>query len=529
MALPERCQRTNRRLNWVVVLTNVVGAGLVVFYFQYVYIHEEYTSITGPWMDWVVLIVGLAALIGGGGMLSDYFMRPMYAWYYRAAAGEVAAPAPEPIRRMALNSPIGSALFTFGAWILASFLISFYSTVTLRSEFFLWDVFWRIWLGTQIAGVVTSVLSYFAVERVWRGELPLFFADGNLTSTPAFRMTVRRRMLILFIISTIPLLEMALLTSLQAVQMVSAPDPQSLLPNLLSLQVFWVTVGLLLSVALANTLGASLVDPLEEFSRRMQRVAQGSLSEIVPVTSNDEIGALGERFNDMTGSLLARQNELDTVYQISQDISASLELEQILRTLVERLGRMIPFDAAQVCLYDSQAGVLVEQAEARAQQLRLEHAGRVYLLGQGSTGWIGQNRCCLLVTDAQQHAGPALPEMPGGGSPGGYLGLALHIGDALVGTLELFSLAPQAFSEHDRQLLETVAPQLAIAVQNALQVQARERQYQVQIEQLRIEIDEARRSSQVKAITETDYYQRLRQSARELRRTMKEETTNEDG
>ena len=516
MNVPERCRRTNRRLFWIVVLTNVVGASLVVFYFQYVYIHN-YLSASNALLDSIVLGIGLVVLIGGGRILSDYVTRPINAWYYQAADGKVVAPAPESTRRMALNFPLWSALFTFGAWNLAALLISFYSTVTLISEKFLWGVFWRIWLGTQMAGVASSILNYFAVERAWRSELSLFFADGKLASTPAFHMTVRRRMLILFIMSTMPLLEMALLTTLQIFQMVNAPTPRAMFPNLISLQIFWVIVGVMVAVVLANTLGTSLVQPLEEFSLRMQGVARGSLAERVPVTSNDEIGLMGESFNDMTTSLRARQKELDTVYQISREINANLELEHTLRTLVERLGQIITFHAIQVCLYDKEAGVLVERAEAASFPLTLEKAGHVYILGQDSTGWIGQSRRSLLVADAALHREPLLPEMPGGGFSASYLGTPLLAGETLIGTLEVFSQTPGDFTEHDCQLLETVAPQAAIALQNALQVQARERQFQTEIEQLRIEIDEVRRSSQVKAITETDYYQRLRQMAREMR------------
>jgi DNA repair ATPase RecN len=52
------------------------------------------------------------------------------------------------------------------------------------------------------------------------------------------------------------------------------------------------------------------------------------------------------------------------------------------------------------------------------------------------------------------------------------------------------------------------------------EIQARERQLRSQIQELRIEIDRARQARQVSEITESDYFQQLRRSAEELRRTV---------
>ncbi|MBX0329179.1 cyclic nucleotide-binding domain-containing protein [Oscillochloris sp. ZM17-4] len=52
------------------------------------------------------------------------------------------------------------------------------------------------------------------------------------------------------------------------------------------------------------------------------------------------------------------------------------------------------------------------------------------------------------------------------------------------------------------------------------EVQARERQLRSQIQELRVEIDRSRQARQVSEITESDYFQRLRRSADELRRAV---------
>lgn len=72
-------------------------------------------------------------------------------------------------------------------------------------------------------------------------------------------------------------------------------------------------------------------------------------------------------------------------------------------------------------------------------------------------------------------------------------------------------------------IAESLAPQAAIAIQNAARVLERERALKEQIEKLRIEIDQVRRQKQVRAITETEYYRQLREQADLLGRKLKGE------
>lgn len=72
-------------------------------------------------------------------------------------------------------------------------------------------------------------------------------------------------------------------------------------------------------------------------------------------------------------------------------------------------------------------------------------------------------------------------------------------------------------------IAEPLAPQAAIAIQNAARVLERERALKEQIEKLRIEIDQVRRQKQVRAITETEYYRQLREQADLLGRKLKGE------
>jgi hypothetical protein len=54
------------------------------------------------------------------------------------------------------------------------------------------------------------------------------------------------------------------------------------------------------------------------------------------------------------------------------------------------------------------------------------------------------------------------------------------------------------------------------------QVKARENSLKKQVEELRIEIDQAKKAKEVTQITESDYFQRLKEAARKIRDKGKE-------
>jgi nitrate/nitrite-specific signal transduction histidine kinase len=295
----------------------------------------------------------------------------------------------------------------------------------------------------------------------------------------------------------------------------------------LRLEVFLVSIGLLTAIILARTLGASLIEPLEALSKRMRKVEEGDLDVRMAVTSNDEIGVMSQCFNSMVKSLKHRDVELRAIYQISQDITASLELDQTLQTVLEQVGQMIAYDGAEICLYEETGAVLRARAWAELGQVQMGTDGHVYRVGEGYTGWIGEHRQSLLAPDvdlhrAQQPVTRQVAAMPGQDAVEGmvmnsYLGVPLLVGQKMIGTLELVSVHKGAFDEHSRQLLETIAPQAAIAIDNAVQVLERERRLREQIAQLHIQINQSKRDRQVAEIAGTDYFQQLQEKAQQMR------------
>jgi hypothetical protein len=83
------------------------------------------------------------------------------------------------------------------------------------------------------------------------------------------------------------------------------------------------------------------------------------------------------------------------------------------------------------------------------------------------------------------------------------------------------------YSAGDLKLLTSVASQAAPAIEMAFlhqralrEAQEREEQLQRRIDELRIELDEARQEQKVAELIETEYFQHLRRQSNDLRRIM---------
>lgn len=107
------------------------------------------------------------------------------------------------------------------------------------------------------------------------------------------------------------------------------------------------------------------------------------------------------------------------------------------------------------------------------------------------------------------------------------LSVPLRDNERVIGVLQLINaLDPDtgtviSFDEGHLQMLESLAALASVA----LAAYIREQQLRQQIASMRIEIDESRRARQVAEITETDYFQNLRERARQLRATTRLEAS----
>jgi class 3 adenylate cyclase len=94
----------------------------------------------------------------------------------------------------------------------------------------------------------------------------------------------------------------------------------------LRFEVINVVVVTVIAIAIsAYFVTRSLLGPLRNLSQAMGKVAEGDLSQRVPVTSNDEVGELTGQFNNMVGGLRERERFRETFGRyVDESVAATI-------------------------------------------------------------------------------------------------------------------------------------------------------------------------------------------------------------
>ena len=239
-----------------------------------------------------------------------------------------------------------------------------------------------------------------------------------------------------------------------------------------------------------------MLRPLERLAEGADRIAAGDLAHRVDTDTDEELAALGGRFNAMADALadsyasLERRVEERTaenrrlyeeaaqrgeelrelnqralaVADVAQQIGSLTRLDALLPAVGERLREAFGYTAVEVYLADDESGDLVAGSPAGPVAEGEPPAQRRYAPGEGAVGRAAAAGECVVIDDLR--AEPAGATTPGDGSRS-ELAVPIGAGALVVGVLDIRSPQPAAFDDADRFTAETFADQLAVAIENA--------------------------------------------------------------
>ncbi len=108
------------------------------------------------------------------------------------------------------------------------------------------------------------------------------------------------------------------------------------------LVVIWLTVRQVRSV----------LGPVEQLADRARGVAQNDFSSRVKVERDDEFGELATAFNQMSSKLGRQFAALTALSEIDRLILSTPKTEQVIGTVLERIGESVPADCFSLTLFD---------------------------------------------------------------------------------------------------------------------------------------------------------------------------------
>ncbi|RMG94466.1 MAG: GAF domain-containing protein [Chloroflexi bacterium] len=176
--------------------------------------------------------------------------------------------------------------------------------------------------------------------------------------------------------------------------------------------------------------------------------------------------ALREARDHLEMRVSERTAELTLLNRASQSLITSLNLEDVLTTVLEELRNLLDVVACSVWLLDEQTNELVcyQSSGPQGEQVR----GWRLPANKGILGWAVQNKTSVLTHDAQQdtrHLRDLDEQLPL--QSRSLLTLPLIIHGRVIGALQAIDDHPNRFTDSDRELLESLAATAAFAIENA--------------------------------------------------------------
>ncbi len=243
--------------------------------------------------------------------------------------------------------------------------------------------------------------------------------------------------------------------------------------GVLNLRAPIVSITNTVSIALLGygILSRRLFNPLRQVNIELERKVEERTRELEKAFSKVE-----ERVEERTSelkrevaerkraeeALIERAARLELIAQVGQRTTAILGLNELIYQAVELIQETFEYHRVTILLVEGDRLVL----RAAAPPSLREYIGRIRLrIGEeGITGWVAAEGEPLLVPDV--NAEPRYYSVIEKDHPNSELAVPLKIKGRIIGVLDSQSMELNGFSERDVFTLQTIADQLAIAIEN---------------------------------------------------------------
>jgi signal transduction histidine kinase len=237
-----------------------------------------------------------------------------------------------------------------------------------------------------------------------------------------------------------------------------------------------IVVALVIAAGLGFLVVRQIVRPIEALSTTAQAISDGDLSQQVEVTSQDEVGKLARTFNSMTVQLrdlidsledrvYERTRALQTSAEISRQVITILSIDELLRYVVSFIQKEFDFYHVHIYLVEEASGDLVMTEGSGEVGQQLKEKGHRLAAGRGIVGTVASIGEYFLSNNVDEVLNfvhnPLLPNTQS------ELAVPLRKGEQVLGVLDIQSEQLNRFSLEDVSLMQSIADQTAIAIDNA--------------------------------------------------------------
>jgi GAF domain-containing protein/HAMP domain-containing protein len=238
-----------------------------------------------------------------------------------------------------------------------------------------------------------------------------------------------------------------------------------------------LTLVVILVVALFARSG--ITRPISELRTVAERMASGDYQQVAEVRTRDEVGQLASAFNSMTAQLQQtleslkrhtddlqrRSAQLQASSAVGRAVTSVLEVGQLVKGVVDLIRDRFGLYYVGLFLLDETGRWAVLRAgTGEAGQAMLARGHRIRV-GEGMIGWSIANAQARVAEEVGADAiRLATEELPDTRSEAA---LALRSRGQVIGAMTVQSDQPGAFDDETITLLQAMADQVAVAIDNA--------------------------------------------------------------
>ena len=168
-------------------------------------------------------------------------------------------------------------------------------------------------------------------------------------------------------------------------------------------------------------------------------------------------------------SIAAARQEAQTLFELSQDLGASLSLVETLSVFSVKLRSLVPYDA--IAIYVRRSEELIPEY-VNGDNFRLFSSLRIPL-GQGLSGWVAHNRKPIINGNPSVEPG-YLNDPTKFSTLRSALAIPLEGVNGVIGVLALYRSERDAFTSDHLRILLAISSKMALAIENALKYQQAE-------------------------------------------------------
>jgi signal transduction histidine kinase/CheY-like chemotaxis protein/HAMP domain-containing protein len=247
-----------------------------------------------------------------------------------------------------------------------------------------------------------------------------------------------------------------------------------------------LAVGLALAVLASVVLARRMVAPIRLLQSGAARIGAGDLGYRIELRTRDELEALGDEFNrtaaklqesyvgleqkveERTAELTRSVAELRALGEVVQAVNSSLDLQQVLVTIVAHAVHLSQAKEGTIYELDEASGIFEPRANYGASDAMIEalHESKIRL-GDTTVGQCAERRVPVQLPDVEEGTGYRLRHLLLREGIRSVLAVPLLQQERVIGALVIRRGEAGEFPQPMVALLQTFAAQSVLAIQNA--------------------------------------------------------------